>query len=258
MATEESEAIDRLYGLPLDEFTAERDELAARLRRDGDRDAAAEVKRLRKPGVAAWALNQVRRNNPRQVEELIETGSRLRDAQEQLLSGGGREPLDQAAEDERRLVAELARHAERELVAAGRGVSAAVHERLRDTLRAVATDEEARAGLSAGRLLRDYTPSGLGALLDAESGGARRPDGALGRRARQLEGRLEQAREKQRELEEEASQARRDLRTARREAARAAAALERAEAAEEQAQTRAREAGDRTAELEDALGELRE
>ena len=108
-----SEAIDRLYGLPLDEFTAERDELAARLRKEGDRDAAADVKRLRKPSVAAWALNRVQRNDPKQVQALIEAGKRLRDAQK-LLSGGGRKPLDQAAEDERRLVTELARHAERE------------------------------------------------------------------------------------------------------------------------------------------------
>lgn len=250
--TPELEAIDRLYSLPLDEFTPERDELAARLRREGDRDAAAEVKKLRKPGVAAWALNQVRRNNPGQVEELIETGVRLRAAQEELLSGAGREALDRAAEEERRLVGELARHAERELVAAGRTVSAAVQERLRDTLRAVATDDEARECLRAGRLLRDYTPSGLGALLGSEAAASPR-EGR--RRNRQLEERLEQARAKQRELEEQVAEARRRLRDARREATRAAAELERAEAAQEQAEARVREAGERTAELEARLAE---
>jgi len=247
----EPEAIQRLYALPLDEFTAERDELAARLRRDGDREAAGEVKKLRKPGVAAWALNQVRHNNPRQVDELIEAGRRLREAQEGLLSGGGRGALDRAAEEERRLVGELARHAERELVAAGRSVSGAVQERLRETLRAVATDDEAREALSAGRLLRDYTPSGLGVLIG--SGAARSPRDGV--RDRQLEERLEQARAKQRELEERVGQARRELRDARREATRAAAALERAEAAHEQAEARAREAGERTAELEARLAE---
>src|SRR3954462_4391810 len=109
------EQVDRLYALPLDEFTAARDELAPGLRREGEGDAAAEVRGLRKPSVAAWALNQVRRGNPEQVDELIDAGRRLREAQEELLGGGDREPLDRAAEDERRLVAELARHAEREL-----------------------------------------------------------------------------------------------------------------------------------------------
>jgi hypothetical protein len=255
-ASDRSEAIDRLYGLALDEFTAERDELAARLRKEGDRDAAADVKRLRKPSVAAWALNQVQRNDPKQVQALIEAGKRLRDAQEQLLSGGGRKPLDQAADDERRLVTELARHAERELVVAGRSVSGAVHERLRDTLRAVATDDEAREALSAGRLLRDHTPAGLGSLLGAEPAAAGRGDGAARRRTRQLEERLGKARAKQDELEQKAAEAGRALRDARREATRAAAALERAEAAEDQARRRAGEAADRTAELEEALAEL--
>jgi hypothetical protein len=47
--------IDRLYALPLEEFTHERDELAKRVRDEGDADAAAAVKALKKPAVAAWA-----------------------------------------------------------------------------------------------------------------------------------------------------------------------------------------------------------
>jgi len=254
----QAEAIDRLYGLPLDEFTAARDELAGRFREEGDRDAASEVKRLRKPNVVAWALNQVRRSNAAQVEELIATGERLREAQERLLEGGGRKALDQAAAEERRLIAELTRQAERELVATGRAVGDSIQERLRSTLHAVATDPEAREGLRAGRLLRDHAPSGLGPLLEAAPArrGGKDGDRQLERRARQLEGRLEQARAKQRELEEELSKAVRELREARREAARVASALERAEAAEEQARAQAKRTGERTAELERELREL--
>ena len=259
MGAHEAE-IDRLYGLPLDEFTSERDELAARLKREGDAEAAAEVKRLRKPTVPAWALNQVRHNNKKQVDELIDAGARLREAQERLLGGGGREALDRASEEERRLVAELARQAERELVAAGRSVSSTVQERLRDTLHAAATDTEAREALSAGRLLREHTASGLGPLLGAEGGAVSRgrTDGALARRVRQLEDRLDQAREKQHELEEERATSRRALRDARREATRAASALERAEAADEEARARAEQGGDRVSELEEALRELQQ
>jgi hypothetical protein len=256
--------IDRLYALPLDEFTAARDELARRLRRDGEGDAAAEVKRLRKPSLSAWALNQVRRSNPEQVEQLLDAGRRLRDAHDELLGGGAREPLSLATDDERRLVTELARHAERELVAAGRPVSASVQERLRGTLHAAATDPEARQLLASGRLVRDHAASGLGPLVESETAAPRQrrkrspegDDGALAQRARQLEERLARARERQQEAEEELSDARRRLREARREAVRAASALERAEAAEQQAGGRARDASDRAAELEAALREL--
>jgi DNA repair exonuclease SbcCD ATPase subunit len=262
---ERGAAADRLYALPLEEFTAARDELGRRLRREGDGDAAAEVKRLRKPSVAAWALNQVRRGNPGQSDELIEAGRRLREGQERLLAGGGSEPLQRAAADERQLVGELARHAERELVAAGRSVSGAVQEKLRATLHAVASDPEAREGLAAGRLVRDHEASGLGPLAEprAPSTGAgkrkepsARTAAALERRVRRLEERLERARARQSELDEESADAGRRLREARREAARAAAELERAEAAEERTRERAEEAAEAVVELERERREL--
>jgi hypothetical protein len=262
---EHEAAIDALYALPLGEFTAARDELARQLRREGDGDAGAEVKRLRKPSVAAWALNQVRRNNPGQSDELIEAGRRLREAQERLLAGGDREPLQRAAADERRLVGDLTRHAERELVAAGRSVSAAVQEKLRATLHAVASDPEAREGLAAGRLVRDHEASGLGLVTESRTpstrAGARkerkeppaRADGALERKAGQLEKRLERARARRNELDEKSADAGRRLREARREATRVAAELERAEAAEERARNRAEEAAEAVTALEREL-----
>src|ERR1700694_1936509 len=89
-ATREEE-LDGLYALPLDRFTAARDELARRLRRGGERDAADEIKRLGRPSVPAWALTQVRRSDPRSVDELIAAAERLRDAQQRLLAAGDRE-----------------------------------------------------------------------------------------------------------------------------------------------------------------------
>ncbi len=257
-------AIDQLYALPLDEFTAARDELARRLRREGDGDAAAEVKRLRKPSVAAWALNQVRRNQPGPSDELIEAGRRLREEQERLLAGGGRERFQRAAADERRLVGELVRRAEHELVAADRPVSGAVQEKLRATLHAVASDREAREGLAAGRLVRDHEASGLGPPAGrvpspGAGSGRRRKEpsakaaAALERKARKLESGLERARERRRQLEEKSADAGRRLREARREAARAAASLERAEAAEKRMRERAETAAEAVIELEREL-----
>lgn len=256
-AADHDSEIDRLHELPLDEFTAARDGLAARLRRDGEADIAAEVKRLRKPSAAAWALNQVRRGDPDGVGELIEAGQRLREAQESVLAGGSRAALDEASAAERRLVTELVRHAERELVAAGRKVSSAIHERLRETLHAVATDPEAREGLAAGRLVRDHSPGAwpLGAAAAPRSGKKRKGKDPGAREAERVAGRLERARAKLAGLEREIGDARDGVREARADAARAASALERAEAAEEQAKRRAEKAGAEVEELAAALEE---
>jgi hypothetical protein len=269
---ERDTAIDRLYALPLGEFTAARDELARQLRSDGDGDAGAAVQRLPKPSVAAWALNQVRRNDRGQTDELIEAGQRLREGQERLLAGGDREPLQRAAADERRLVGELAHQAEGELVAAGRPVSAAVAEKLRATLHAVASDPEAREGLAAGRLVRDHEASGLGPLTAPRAPSSRAGAGqpkpkkepsapaaaALPRKVSRLEARLERARGRQRELDEKTADAGRRVRETQREAARAAAELERAEAAEERTRERAKAAAKAVLELERELAATRD
>ena len=262
---EDGAAIDRLYSMPLEEFTAARDELARQLRHAGA-PTARDVKQLRKPSAAAWALNQVRRNNPERSDELLEAGRRLREGHERLLAGAGRELFERAAEDQRRLVVELGAHAERELVAAGRSVSGALQEKLRATLRAVASGVEARDGFALGRLVRDHEATGLGPLPDPAD--ATRASGTRGaesseakptaaeRKAHRLEQRLQAARARQRELEEENATAARSLREARREAERVAREVERAKAAEQDTRGRAEEAAKATSKLERELHRL--
>jgi len=53
--------VEGLYGLPLEEFIKARDALARRRAREAGKEAGAAVKALRKPSVAAWALNQLAR-----------------------------------------------------------------------------------------------------------------------------------------------------------------------------------------------------
>lgn len=48
-----------LYGLPIELFVSERQAVAKELRRQGLRDEAARITGLRKPSVAAWAVNQL-------------------------------------------------------------------------------------------------------------------------------------------------------------------------------------------------------
>src|SRR4051795_1382837 len=107
---------DNLYGLPLEQFVPQRDALAKRLRADKRREDAAEVKALRKPSVAAWAVNQAVRSQPKAARALWDAGDALIAAQEDLLSGrGDAAALRAAAEDERSALDEV--------VGAGRGLA---------------------------------------------------------------------------------------------------------------------------------------
>jgi hypothetical protein len=155
------EEIDRLYGTPLDEFVHERDELARRLTRDGEREAGARVKALRKPTVGAWALNQAVRRRRAETDALLATGKRLRAAHEELLSGGDSAVLRETMEEERSLTSALADCAE--AIASETGKSGpALRDRVRATLHAAAVQEEAREELAAGRFVREREAVGLG------------------------------------------------------------------------------------------------
>ena len=173
--------IDRLYGLPLDEFVKARDELARALRRADRRPDADRVKGLRKPTVGAWALNQAVRTRRDDLRELLAAGDDLRAAQERLLAGGDRAELREAGERERKLVSRLAGAA----VAIGgeAGRSGGLEPRLRATLHAAALDERARAELAAGRLVREREPVALGALAVGEPEPASEPAKRTGARA---------------------------------------------------------------------------
>ena len=153
--------IDRLYGTPLDEFVRERDELARRLTREGDREAGARVKSLRKPTVGAWALNQAVRRRRADTDALLATGKRLRAAHEDLLNGGDPAVLRETMEEERSLTSALADCAE--AIASETGKSGpALRDRVRATLHAATVQEEARTELAAGRFVRELEAVGLG------------------------------------------------------------------------------------------------
>src|SRR4051794_41704309 len=73
--------------------------MAKELRKAGDRAAADEVKKLRKPSVSAAVVNRLARAASDDVEGLLAAGEALRQAQ---LGGGGPDPLSAGARDERR------------------------------------------------------------------------------------------------------------------------------------------------------------
>jgi hypothetical protein len=134
--------IDELYGGALDRFIPERDALAKALRSAGDADGARRVKALRKPVVSAWVVNALARRDPGGVAELGELGRRLRDAQRRAMSGGDAEPLREAMEERRALVARLSAAARALLEEAGAGGAGQMEE-------VTATLDAAAQGLAA-------------------------------------------------------------------------------------------------------------
>ena len=154
---------DDLYGLPLDRFIPERGALAKALRADKRRDEAAQVAALRKPSVAAWAVNQLVRTQGDAVRELLAAGDGLREAQADLLAGrGDGRTLRSANERERDAVDALVEAARGLLSSDGHELSPAIVERVADTLHAAALDAGAREQVHDGRLEKELRHAGLG------------------------------------------------------------------------------------------------
>ena len=145
--------LDRLYGLPLNEFTAARDEIAKRLRGEGERELADEVKALRKPTVAVWLVNQLAREREIDVKRLLKAGEALGKAQASAKGFG------EARHNEQEALGRLA-SAARE---AGVGPQAA--DRAVQSLRAASLTEEGRDLLKRGRLTEELEPPGFDALV---------------------------------------------------------------------------------------------
>ena len=242
--------VEDLYALPLDEFTAARNALAKELAKAKD-PRAAEVKSLAKPSVAAWAINQLARRRRSDVEALLDAGERLRQAQAGALGGGDPAELREALRAEREAVARLSTAAEEVLEEAGHSASVQTQNRISDTLRAAAVDDEGRELLAAGRLTKELEPGGGFDLLAAMAP-------AVAARAQERKGRDEQERKRDEERErrrlvQEASRRVSDRRTEARAAEKEARA---AEAAARKAREAADDAARRLADAEAVLAEL--
>ena len=162
-----AQAGDELFGLPPEEFVAARDELARRLRREGDAEAAKQVKALRRPPLSAWAVNRMARERGRALGPLLAAGERLRAAHQAALAGEGAAELRSAAKAEREAVAGLVETAMELLREAGHPTTDATRDRVAATLHAAAASPEAADLVRNGRLTTDLDPSGFGTAADA-------------------------------------------------------------------------------------------
>jgi hypothetical protein len=152
--------IDRLYQLPLEEFTPARNALARERK-------APELKKLEKPGVAAWAVNQVYWRHRATWDRLAASAEALRAEHRKLL--GGRQADIRSAEAAHREAVRAAVEKTRELLArAGHAPSPATMAAVQETLESLPSEER------PGRLTRPLKPRGFEALAGMPARPARR------------------------------------------------------------------------------------
>ncbi|USQ79917.1 hypothetical protein NF556_20410 [Ornithinimicrobium faecis] len=152
------EAAAQLYAGALSDFIPLRTNMVKTAKADGQKDAAKEIGTLRKPSVAAWALNQLVHNGATVIKRLADLGARLRRATAQLDA-----PAIAALRGERDTVlADLVAAAAEASIESGQKLSSAVESEVRNTGIAALADEAAETVLTSGTLTRALSYSGFG------------------------------------------------------------------------------------------------
>ena len=149
MATRTAEAIEALYRLPLDEFTAARNALAKRSGSDG-----AAIRALTKPPLAAWAVNQLYWKDRDQYEDLVRAAEEMRKAHKAVIQGK-RGDLRSAGREHERATEAALKSTIGLLKAAGHPVTESTRQAILNTLRALPSTEP------AGQLTKTLTPGGF-------------------------------------------------------------------------------------------------
>jgi hypothetical protein len=150
-----TDAVDELFVGALDEFVKRRDELVKQLKKDGDKETAAEVKALRKPSAAAWAINQVARRSHDAIDALVVAARGVHEAQARAVQGKDGGGLRGATEEWRKCINALAAEVAKEAGAQYRDAAAGTFE-------AASTSDEWTQIVKAGRLMATLEPGGFG------------------------------------------------------------------------------------------------
>jgi hypothetical protein len=140
--------IDRLYQLSLDEFTAARNALAKE-------SGSADVKRLQKPPVGAWAINQVYWRRRSDWDAFAAAAAALKQAHAAVLTGK-RADLRAAGKAHEEALDGVLKAALAILADAGQPATDATKQTIASTLRAMPSPDD-----EPGRLTRTLQPGGF-------------------------------------------------------------------------------------------------
>ena len=150
---------DAVYAEPLPGFTPYRD-AAARSASAEDKELAARVKSLKKPSVAAWAVNLLVRREADQIDQVLELGESLRAAAESM-SGDDLRALTRQRRQLTNALATTARDLAREQDVR---LTDAVVDQVEAMLTAAMLDPVAAQVVRSGLVLTAFTSTGVSEL----------------------------------------------------------------------------------------------
>ncbi len=165
------EAVTQLYGLAPEAFLDARRELAAQAKADKDTGLAKAVASVRKPTAAAWAVNQLVRQRPEEVERLLELAGALHQAQD-AMDGP---TLKTLGRQRTTLVDELVRATAEVIDGSGGALSAPVANQVRETFVAALASTNAAEAVGSGQLTRALSYAGFGDVDLSEATAAPSP-----------------------------------------------------------------------------------
>jgi len=148
---------DALYAGSADAFTDARNRAAKDV---GDKDLAAQVKKLKKPSVAAWAVNLLVRRESEQIDSVLGLADQLRAAAE-ALDG---DELRSLTRQRRQLTTALASTARSLARDAGVKLTGAVVDQVENMLTAAMLDPVAAQVVRTGRVVTAFSSTGVSDL----------------------------------------------------------------------------------------------
>lgn len=152
------EVADRLYALPLPEFTPARDAAAKEAAGgEGGKELAGRVKTLKKPSIAAWAVNLLVRRESEQIDQVLALGESLRAAAESM-SG---EDLRALTRQRRQLTNALAGTARDLASEQDVRLTSAVVDQVEGMLTAAMLDQVAAQVVRSGLVVAAFTSTGV-------------------------------------------------------------------------------------------------
>ncbi|MCX4241473.1 hypothetical protein [Paraliomyxa miuraensis] len=150
--------LDALFRGPRERFVAERNAAAKRLAAAGEKEAAAALRGLPKPGVSAWVVNQLWWTARPEVEALLDAGRRQLQA---LRTGAGPGAQASITQSRRRALQALEEAAVAVLQQAGHVPATGTLRKINTTLEALAAHAASDDGPRIGRLTADLDPPGF-------------------------------------------------------------------------------------------------
>ena len=151
---------DTLYAGSADDFTEARNQSAKQAQDSGDKELAARIKKLKKPSVAAWAVNLLVRRESGQIDSVLSLAEQLRAAAEAL---DGPE-LRALTRQRRQLTSALASTAKSLARDAGVRLTGPVVDQVEGMLTAAMLDPVAAQVVRTGRVVTAFTSTGVSEL----------------------------------------------------------------------------------------------